>query len=475
MTLALEPKGSRPFRNFETSLGAARSALSKSLLTVAGDVTFIIDRGDIIRDVALGSMAVGEDWIDHWLGCAWIDSVGTESRNKISEMLTQARGGLQPRWRQVNLICPLGEIPMRFMALDADDEGHVVAIGRDMRTEAALQQRLLQAQQSIERDYVRMRQVEARYRMLFDLSAEAVLIADTSTRRVAEANPAAAELLGMSAKQLVGQSIAGLFDEASRDGAIALLGSVAAAEQGQRVAVTLANGCGDLLMAASLFRQDRGACFLIRLSGKGSVERSLRASPLVDVLDNMPDALVVTDESLIILSENSAFLDMAQASRKELVRGLPLGRFLGRPGIDLGLLVAQVREHGTARNFATILRGVFDGQDEVEVSAVSVDDGDGLRYGFSIRSVGRRMATAAPATAGLPRSVEQLTELVGRVSLKDIVRESTDLIERLCIEAALAYTADNRASAAEVLGLSRQSLYSKLHRHGLGNFGDDPD
>ncbi len=60
------------------------------------------------------------------------------------------------------------------------------------------------------------------------------------------------------------------------------------------------------------------------------------------------------------------------------------------------------------------------------------------------------------------------------MSLKEIVRESTDLIERLCIEAALAYTGDNRASAAEVLGLSRQSLYSKLHRHGLGNLsGDD--
>ncbi|NDC59850.1 MAG: transcriptional regulator PpsR, partial [Alphaproteobacteria bacterium] len=72
-------------------------------------------------------------------------------------------------------------------------------------------------------------------------------------------------------------------------------------------------------------------------------------------------------------------------------------------------------------------------------------------------------------------SVEQLTELVGRVSLKEIVRETTDLIERLCIEAALNITGDNRASAAEVLGLSRQSLYSKLHRYGLGNLAVDQD
>jgi DNA-binding NtrC family response regulator len=61
------------------------------------------------------------------------------------------------------------------------------------------------------------------------------------------------------------------------------------------------------------------------------------------------------------------------------------------------------------------------------------------------------------------------------MSLKDIVRESTDLIEQLCIEAALSYTSDNRASAAEILGLSRQSLYSKLHRYGLGNLPSEPE
>ena len=52
---------------------------------------------------------------------------------------------------------------------------------------------------------------------------------------------------------------------------------------------------------------------------------------------------------------------------------------------------------------------------------------------------------------------------------------TTDVIERLCIEAALELTRDNRASAAEMLGLSRQSLYVKLRRHGLGDLeaGDE--
>jgi DNA-binding NtrC family response regulator len=71
--------------------------------------------------------------------------------------------------------------------------------------------------------------------------------------------------------------------------------------------------------------------------------------------------------------------------------------------------------------------------------------------------------------------VEQLTELVGRVPLKELVRESSDMIEKLCIEAALELTGDNRASAAEILGLSRQSLYAKLRRYNLGDLGPSDD
>ena len=65
--------------------------------------------------------------------------------------------------------------------------------------------------------------------------------------------------------------------------------------------------------------------------------------------------------------------------------------------------------------------------------------------------------------------------MIGRVPLKDLVRETTDVIEKLCIEAALELTGDNRASAAEVLGLSRQSLYVKLRRYGLAEPGIEED
>jgi DNA-binding NtrC family response regulator len=85
---------------------------------------------------------------------------------------------------------------------------------------------------------------------------------------------------------------------------------------------------------------------------------------------------------------------------------------------------------------------------------------------------GPRIRPAARPTEGSARTVEQLAELIGRVPLKDLVREATDVIERMCIEAALQLTNDNRAGAAEMLGLSRQSLYVKLRRYNLGELGD---
>ena len=187
---------------------------------------------------------------------------------------------------------------------------------------------------------------------------------------------------------------------------------------------------------------------------------------IVGVVERMPDAFVLAGPDQTILTANTAFVEAVHAVSVDQLRGRTLSNFIGRPGIDLELILLQLTEHESVRNVSTILHGVDGGHEEVELSAVQVTGTDEV-FGFSIRIVGRRVRDLPPAHRDLPRSVEQLTDLVGRMPLKDIVRESTDLIERLCIEAALTFTTNNRASAAEILGLSRQSLYSKLHRHGL--------
>ena len=194
---------------------------------------------------------------------------------------------------------------------------------------------------------------------------------------------------------------------------------------------------------------------------------------MLAAINLLPDGLVVTDRDLNILTENSAFLDLVHLPTPEQANGEILTRFLGRPGVDRNILLENLVKYGVVRNFPTVLQTQFGELEDVEVCAVSVAEGEESFYGFSIRRVSRREMERGQQPLELVRSPADMSELVGRVSLKEIVRDTTDFVERLCIEAALDLTGNNRASAAEILGVSRQSLYSKLHRLGIGNFEDD--
>ncbi|MFZ8452938.1 hypothetical protein ACO1MT_15590, partial [Staphylococcus aureus] len=76
------------------------------------------------------------------------------------------------------------DIPILYSVVALTDQQRFIAIGRDVRAAAALQQKLIDAQIAIERDYSRMRNVESRYRVLFEMSSEPVLIVDATTHRV---------------------------------------------------------------------------------------------------------------------------------------------------------------------------------------------------------------------------------------------------------------------------------------------------
>ncbi len=433
----------------------------------------MVDSAGIIRDATFGSPELAGEGCETWLGRPWIDTVTVESRPKITALLRDAVPGAVTRWRQVNHPSALGtDLPVRYSAMRLADGGPVIAIGRNLRAMANLQVKLAEAQQALERDYLRMRGAETRYRLLFQLAGEPVLVVDAATRRVTDVNPAAARLLGKPEKRIVGQDAVDLFDGANARELGSLFAGLRVTGQAVDLVAKLGNGRGETRVAASLFRQDTVTNVLLRLSSAGpeAPERgATRANAsALDVIHSLPEGFVVTDPGRRILAANAAFLDLVQLATEEQVRGEPLERWLGREETEAAALFATLGQHGSVRHFATSLRGEYGGLEDVEVAAVSVAGGGHPCLGFTIRGTPRR---AAPASSGreLPRSVEQMTELVGRVSMKNLVRESTDLIERLCIEAALRITRDNRASAAEMLGLSRQGLYAKLRRYGIGD------
>ncbi len=464
------------FRTPGESLDALDADKASTLIAAASDVALVLDERGIIRDVAVNSEDRTSEWAAAWLGRPWIDTVTKESRPKVEALLREAAALDAARPRHVNHPSSWGaDVPVMYSAMRIGSEGRVVAFGRDLSSTATLQQQLVNAQLSMERDYGRLRHLETRYRLLFQTTTEGVLVLDASTLKVIEANPAAGRLIGIGRKRPAGRHFPEGFDPAGTAAIEAMLAAVRATGRADTVEAMLLSDGRKVEISASLFSQEQMPLFLVRLATSSTANALMPGqAQILKAIEAAPDGFVLTDGEGRIISVNTAFLDLVEVAAGEGAEGESLDRWLGRPGVDLDVLLATMRQHGKVRLYQTTLRGDYGATSEVEVSAVAVTIERRAAYGFIVRDVGRRLRSeAGTSSRELPRSVEQLTELVGRVPLKDLVRETTDVIERLCIEAALELTNDNRASAAEILGLSRQSLYVKLRRYGLGDLAGE--
>jgi len=448
------------------------------LLAVAEDVALVVDQRGVIQGVTVADPELAITASGEWVGRRWVDTVTDETRAKVEALLREVTDKGISRRRQVNHPSPAGsDIPVNYSAVRVGREGSIVAVGRDMRGISTLQQRLVEAQQAMERDYWRLRHVETRYRLLFQMASEAILVVDAATSKVVDANAAAGRAFGEPTERLIGRTFPyGIAAPHVRD-VDDLLAAARASGRSGEAPVRLAKGGQSYVASASCFRQDASTLLLVRLAATtpASAAAEAQAQPvLLELLERAPDGFVVTDLEGKVRMANRAFLDIAQLATEDEARGEALGTWLGRPGADIPVFLTMLRKHGVVRLMLTSVRGAQGVTSEVEVSAVWVPEGEEACIGFLLRDVGRRLAHGPQGARDLTRAVEQLTSLVGRVSLRDLVRDTIDLVERHFIEAALELTDDNRTSAAEVLGVSRQSLYVKLRRHRLLAADDPP-
>jgi transcriptional regulator PpsR len=492
------------------STGSARRSLigeldarsATRLVEAASDIALVLDEEGTIVDLMVQDPELSARTGREWVGQPWVQTVTADSRQKIEALLRDATAAVgDTRWRQVNHPTQDGEdLPLMYSAVRLAEgrsgsrgrKGCFVAFGRNLRATVALQKRLIEAQQAMERDYWRFREAETRYRHLFQTSGEAVLVVDGLTQKVLEANPSAQMLCGDAKGRLVGTPLSALFDPRAAESLQSLLAAARSIGSREPVRALFADRVTEVSVSASVFRQDENAFVLVRLSPShpataprrvgragrlaGSAGTAAGAdATLRAFVQNASDALVFTDAQGRVLSANRAFIALAQAGAEDQVRGQMLDRWVGRTGVELGVLITNLRQRGSVGLFVTAVRGEYGAGTEVEIAASALPPAEDPVLAFAIRNIERRLKAAPAVNAPITRSADDLAELVGNVPLKEIVSETTDLIEQLCIETALEMTGDNRASAALLLGLSRQSLYVKLRRFGLADQAADEE
>jgi transcriptional regulator PpsR len=445
------------------------------LLGLVSDVTLVISPTGVVEDVSTGQDTMASLGCQGWLGKRWIDTVTTESKKKIEDLLVVQPDNQNLLWRHVNHPMPSGgEAAIQYITV-ALKGNKFLAVGRNLERLAELQRRLVETQQSMERDFLRLRHIEARYRVLFETSPEAVMMVDAHSYRLIEANAGTQALFKDAGKRLVGRDFRECFDTASQGEIQSLLRTALATGRIEMCSATLVGSNLPLTVSTTVFRQEGGAQFLVRLTMRESLVAShLTADAslvLSEALEHFPDGWLLTDTSGSVKSVNEEGMALLGLTSTSQVIGQSLEGWLIRGAVDWGVINTSLKQHKPVRNFATEVRTLSGMTLPVEISGVYLAKPEPLFVIF-IRDINRRSQSSSPPSQNLPNPFADLSQLVGRRPIKDIVGDTVDTIERMCIEAALELTHNNRASAAEMLGLSRQSLYVKLRRFGISSEND---
>ncbi len=192
----------RPFKKPAQSVGGLDAEIVANLIASATDISLLVDSSGVIQDVSSGIEHSGSFDFLSWLGMPWIETVAPDSKHKVEELLSGATSRSPTLWREINHATSSGDqLLVRYSAMQAKSDGTVIVLGQSLRYVAELQRQLLNEQAANEAEYARLRQTELRYRLMFQMAAEATIIAEALTGKVAEANPVAWAILGVDCKK----------------------------------------------------------------------------------------------------------------------------------------------------------------------------------------------------------------------------------------------------------------------------------
>lgn len=446
------------------------------IVTTAADLAIVLDTGGKVHSVVTNPLNPTLGQLDHWKDRDIREFLTVESKPKIDAQLTAYRAGQKAKVDAIEVNHSDNanwEFPVRYTLHKTGRDDIILMLGRDLRPIAELQHRLVKAQLALEKDYESHRDYETRYRVIMEAARDALVLVDVASGRIVDINGLGAQILGTEPDALTGAAFTQEFDGRRRGEFIEGLVAAAADEASKVMTVTARRTQTEVVLHPVVFRAAGDRTLLCRIEKAGSAE-SVTAE-LTQVLAALyrdgADAIVFTDAAGTIRSANDAFLSLCDAGQLADIRGKSLGDYLARGSVDLKVLIDSATRNKKMRLYSTRLEGAFGSQLSVEMSATHLDSGPTAGFAFIVRDTSRievvREPASAPPSAMSDDAMQNVMDLVGSAPLKDIVAATTDVVEKMCIETAVELTDNNRVAAAEMLGLSRQSLYVKLRKYGL--------
>ncbi|MGX9355958.1 transcriptional regulator PpsR [Roseobacteraceae bacterium S113] len=444
----------------------------RAIISVASDIALVMSAEGSIHSVLINSNDTSYGNLSHWEGRHVEDFLTNDSYEKWKKAVdVYLDEGVTPRPIELNHSDNARwEFPIRYTFHSIGNEGTLLMLGRDLRPIAETQQQLVQAQMALERGYEARREFDSRYRMLLASTRDSIAFVSTGSGRIIDLNDPAASILGSTREALTGAPFAGEFQEKRGAEFIDALVHLAVSETSAEMSAGTRQSKRMVRIEPVVFRAAGDRVLLCRIEAaeakSGSTGDHLMLN-LSSLYQKGADAMLFTDGKGVVEAANDAFLDLADAAHLSDVRGRSLSDFLARGQVDLAVLLDNAKREGQMRMYSTKLTNDFGAITPIEAAATWLSDRSPQQVAFVIRDMGRAEVMRQTKASGDDASQSNVVDLVGTASLKEIVAETTDVVEKMCIEAAVQLTNNNRVAAAEMLGLSRQSLYVKLRKYGL--------
>lgn len=442
------------------------------IIAEVADVGVVISANGTILSVLVNPSNNAFRQLENWENKDIRTTLTIESVSKFDSRLSEFLDG-KTRVRPVELNHTDGdnrwESPVKYSFHRIGPDGAILLLGRDLRPIAEMQQQLVEAQLSLERDYETQREYDTRFRVLMESTSEAIVFVSVSTGEITEANSAAVALLDRPLENLIGNQLSGCFEGRKRGDMVDTLASQAISGVKNVFLADLRGSGSSVQVFPTLFRAAGERILLCRLvpEGEGSALADDLNHNLHALYADGPEAIVFTAENGDVLSANDAFLDLIDVAHDINVRGRSLADYLQRGSVDFKVMAENAQRAGRMRNYATKLAGEYGSPRAMDISVTRLLAGQQTIFAFVLRDASRSDTAHMRPHPGSDESMRSVAELVGSATLKDIVAETTNVVEKMCIETAVELTMNNRVAAAEMLGLSRQSLYVKLRKFGL--------
>lgn len=443
----------------------------------SADISFVLDDLGSIQSIYSDNKNLSKQISEDLIGKKWSEVVEPDSRKKVQSLLDDASSDTISKFRQINMIGNDRNIalPMMCASIKTSSNKKIIVIGRDITEVSRLQQNLVSAQKEISQNYLQISQLEERFRSIFEIGTESIVIVKADDEYpIVEMNRNAIKQLLLAKNNCIGKSLLSLIPANEIIKVINFLKGAQDTDEPSILKTLFSNGEAIQISATSFIN---GGIPYLLLNLKPldlpKVSNLLEADSLtVRAIENNPYGFVVCTPEGLILKANKAFNKLSATRGEQDLIGTNIRNYLGPERTDFDQMMQSLQGKASSQSCVSSITNATRSIKLVDISAVSVAQPRAC-IGMIFRQVDSRQNKGARIDKKLVRSSQELSMLVGKVPLKDILAETTDLIEQLCIKAALDLTQDNRVSASEILGLSRQSLYIKLRKYGLVDSSKD--